>query len=204
MFFFKKKKQIEIDFTPMPGGHYGQFEVNVPLIEEGIGQLQVLREEVAKGHPELDAFFKLTSSLEQLLIRPHKITVSMKEEVLDWREFTKNFAQLIRESLAEREFLAFEKKEQEKVQAGDDLGERVQRVLTEKINPSVASHGGEIVLVKCEDAKAYITMKGGCQGCSMASQTLRQGVEKTLCDEIPELIEVVDLTNHGAGENPYS
>ena len=54
-----------------------------------------------------------------------------------------------------------------------------------------------------KESRAYITMEGGCQGCSMSRVTLKNGVEKTLLEEIPELVEVVDMTDHSQGENPY-
>ncbi len=85
----------------------------------------------------------------------------------------------------------------------DPLAERVQRVLQERINPSVGMHGGFISLLKVEDQVAYIIMGGGCQGCGLANATLRQGVEVAIKEAVPEIREVVDATDHGSGENPF-
>lgn len=83
------------------------------------------------------------------------------------------------------------------------LAERVQQVLTEEVNPAIAAHGGAAALVSVDDDTAYLQMMGGCQGCGMAAATLRQGIERILKDSIPELVGVVDVTDHASGENPY-
>lgn len=83
------------------------------------------------------------------------------------------------------------------------LAERVQTVIQERINPAVASHGGEIGLVEVRESVAYIRMSGGCQGCGMARVTLKQGVERMLKEAVPEIQAVEDVTDHAAGSNPY-
>lgn len=83
------------------------------------------------------------------------------------------------------------------------LAEAVMKVLEEKINPAVASHGGHVDLVAVEDETAYLRFGGGCQGCGMASATLKNGVEKTLFAEVPQIKQVMDVTDHAAGKNPY-
>jgi len=79
----------------------------------------------------------------------------------------------------------------------------VQRALDEKINPGVAMHGGHVSLVALDDGVAYLKFGGGCQGCGMVSVTLKQGVEKVLFEDIPAVKQVMDVTDHAAGTNPY-
>lgn len=78
-------------------------------------------------------------------------------------------------------------------------------VLDQHVNPMIASHGGRADLVAMDEEKkvAYVKMSGGCQGCSMSLMTLSQGIEATLRDAIPELVDVIDVTNHALGENPF-
>jgi len=83
------------------------------------------------------------------------------------------------------------------------LAERVQQVLDELINPRIAMHGGAVELVDVADDVIYVRMTGGCQGCSASAATLRMGVERMVKEEIPEVQDVVDLTDHEAGVNPY-
>ncbi len=83
------------------------------------------------------------------------------------------------------------------------LAEKVHSVIEKKINPGVASHGGEVSLVDLKDSTVYVRLGGGCQGCGMAGVTLRDGVITTIKEEVPEVEEVVDVTDHASGENPY-
>lgn len=83
------------------------------------------------------------------------------------------------------------------------LAEAVSKALEEKVNPAIASHGGFISLVAVEEGTAYLRFGGGCQGCGMANATLKQGVEKVLFEEVPDLKKVMDVTDHASGTNPY-
>ena len=85
----------------------------------------------------------------------------------------------------------------------DELGQEVARLIIEEINPSIAGHGGAILPVDVQDNVVYIRMFGGCQGCGMANATLTLGVEKTIKEALPQIKQVVDITHHAAGTNPY-
>ncbi|PYM60873.1 MAG: hypothetical protein DMD79_14790, partial [Candidatus Rokuibacteriota bacterium] len=89
--------------------------------------------------------------------------------------------------------------------AGTDqvLKERVQELLDTAINPAVAGHGGYIELIDVKDSTAYIRMAGGCQGCGAADVTLKAGIERMIFEEVPEISEVLDTTDHASGSNPY-
>jgi Fe/S biogenesis protein NfuA len=78
-------------------------------------------------------------------------------------------------------------------------------VLNEQVNPSIASHGGRADLVALDEVSktAYIKLSGGCQGCAMSRLTLTQGIETTLREAIPELVHVLDVTDHASGVNPF-
>ena len=83
------------------------------------------------------------------------------------------------------------------------LEERINRVLDDHINPSIAMHGGFITLIDAKDDTMYIEMGGGCQGCGMSKVTLKQGVETVIKDNIPEIEYIYDTTDHASGTNPY-
>ncbi len=89
------------------------------------------------------------------------------------------------------------------VDLSDPLAQRVVSVLEEQVNPSIAAHGGRADLVAVEDASVYLRLSGGCQGCGMAKATLSQGIEVILREAIPELANIVDVTDHADGTNPY-
>lgn len=81
--------------------------------------------------------------------------------------------------------------------------EKVRQLLEQQVNPAIAAHGGFATVVKVEDGTAFITMGGGCQGCAMSAMTLREGIQTAILAAIPEITEVVDDTDHTAGENPF-
>jgi Fe/S biogenesis protein NfuA len=84
-----------------------------------------------------------------------------------------------------------------------DVAQRIIQVLAEQINPAIASHGGMAELVAVEESIVYLRLSGGCQGCGMASVTLSQGIEVAILDTVPEITEVIDVTDHASGANPY-
>lgn len=92
---------------------------------------------------------------------------------------------------------------------GEDASveERINYVLQSEINPGLAAHGGNVQLVELVDDEAGLTavlkFGGGCQGCSAVDMTLRQGVEVQLKQQVPELMQVVDETDHTRTENAY-
>jgi Fe/S biogenesis protein NfuA len=90
--------------------------------------------------------------------------------------------------------------------AGDLSGplvDQVQQVITDQVNPAIAVHGGGAELVSVDGTIAYLRLYGGCQGCGMAQVTLKQGIERILLESIPGLTQVVDVTDHASGDDPY-
>jgi Fe/S biogenesis protein NfuA len=84
------------------------------------------------------------------------------------------------------------------------MAERVAWVLETRVNPMVASHGGQVGLVEVtEENDVVLQFGGGCHGCGMVDVTLKQGIETTLRQAVPEVREVVDATDHASGTNPY-
>ena len=84
-----------------------------------------------------------------------------------------------------------------------DVETRVAQVIDRRINPAIAQHGGRAMLDRVENGVAYVRLGGGCQGCGMATVTLDQGIESAILESVPEIRQVVDVTDHAAGENPY-
>jgi len=91
-----------------------------------------------------------------------------------------------------------------KVSADSPLEDQVNYILHSQVNPSLASHGGMVSLVEVvEESIAVLQFGGGCQGCGMVDVTLKNGVEKTLLDALPQLTSVRDVTDHTVTENAY-
>ncbi|WP_195210312.1 NifU family protein [Actinomarinicola tropica] len=84
-----------------------------------------------------------------------------------------------------------------------DIADKVRQLLDQAVNPMLAAHGGFASLVGVEDTKVFLSMGGGCQGCAVSAMTLREGIETQIRAAIPEVTEIIDVTDHDAGENPY-
>ncbi len=84
-----------------------------------------------------------------------------------------------------------------------EQGQSIQRIIVEEVNPAVASHGGVITLMDVKENRVYVELGGGCQGCGMANVTLKQGIEVAIKKVHPEIVEILDVTDHAGGSNPY-
>ena len=84
-----------------------------------------------------------------------------------------------------------------------EIEQKVSDLLDSTVNPQIASHGGRVEVVRVEGEVLYITMHGGCQGCSSSKYTLQYGVEQQIFSQFPEITRIDDLTEHEEGENPY-
>lgn len=86
----------------------------------------------------------------------------------------------------------------------DALSAEIESIVTRDVNPALAAHGGFVTFVGHDtEGTAYLTMGGGCHGCSMSKMTMLEGVQTMLSEAIPAVERVRDLTDHSTGENPY-
>jgi len=122
------------------------------------------------------------------------------DNIESWPAVGKEIGGVIREQIKSGEAPVTEEAMDE---GNSALFDQVNTLIQNDVNPSIASHGGVITLHNVSDGKAYVTMGGGCQGCSMSSVTLKQGVESYIVAKVDGVNEVVDITNHSEGDNPY-
>ena len=86
----------------------------------------------------------------------------------------------------------------------DELSAQIEAVVSAEVNPALAAHGGFVTYVGHDgEGTAYLTMGGGCHGCSMSRQTMLDGVQTMLVDQVVGVLKVRDLTDHASGENPF-
>ena len=92
---------------------------------------------------------------------------------------------------------------QAEVHWDDPIAQKVQKVIDDRITPSLASHGGWVELLAVDNDAAVIQFGGGCQGCGMSQVTLKEGIETAILQEVPEIKRVLDDTDHESGASPY-
>ncbi len=80
---------------------------------------------------------------------------------------------------------------------------KIEKLMDEQIRPALASHGGNVEIIDIDNGKLFLRLQGGCQGCSSSSATLRDGIARLVQSTYPEINEVIDMTDHESGDNPY-
>lgn len=81
--------------------------------------------------------------------------------------------------------------------------QKLETLFDEQVRPALAAHGGGVEIIDLDNNKLFVRLSGGCQGCSSSTATLKQGIQTLVKQNFPEITEVVDLTDHATGENPY-
>ncbi len=159
-------------------------------------------EYAAEWMPLAAAVFAAADHVKGVRIGGHEVLVSMESTPEDWRPIAKATGAAIRTFLNSGEASV-------KEGAGDymtnaDLWRhKAQKVVDTDLNPGLASHGGWVEIQASDGSELYVTMGGGCQGCGSAAVTMKQGVETSIRNAVPEITAIHDSTDHGAGQNPY-
>jgi len=131
------------------------------------------------------------------------LLVLTKSSDRDWDELIKPVESILEAFLISGFALSQEQVEDRMMLMGRETKEKIQYLLAHKINPGVAAHAGFVELIDVRDNNVYIRLGGGCQGCGAADFTLRQGIEAIIRKEVPEIRQILDITDHSAGMNPY-
>ena len=194
-----EQQTIRIMAEPQMDPNKCKFVTDRILVKEGTYKFGNTNE--AKGSILAENILEI-ENIENIMIGGNTVWVTKKPGKEDWRQLGPKIGQAIRSSIGLGKPLV-DQTLKEKFSNTDEIKQKVEQVLKEKVNPQVASHGGFIELVDVKFNDIYIKMGGGCQGCASSQATLKQGVEQTLRNEIPELGTIHDATDHAAGANPY-
>jgi Fe-S cluster biogenesis protein NfuA len=158
----------------------------------------------AAGSPLAEAIFAIPGAgVREVIVSGNLVTV-VKDDGGPWPAVGRQVGQAIRAALAgDRPAVAPQPERPAGAVDDDALYDRVADLFEQQVNPMVARHGGRVELIDVQDATVMLRMSGGCQGCGMASVTLRQGIEGLLAQHLPEVKGIVDITDHASGTNPY-
>jgi Fe-S cluster biogenesis protein NfuA len=175
-----------------------KFVVSVPLYENGFAFFS--DREKAEGSPLAEKLFAI-ENVTAVRISGSNVAIT-KEGDEQWRPVAGKVAEVVREHLKSGE-APVSKDYVPDILSDDAIKAKVQEIFDTQINPAVASHGGMVDLLDVKDNKIYLRMGGGCQGCGMADVTLRQGIEGAIRQALPQVDEILDVTDHASGTNPY-
>ena len=191
--------QTEISITGEPiTDATCRFTVDRPVFAEK--SFAFLSKEAAEDSPLAQRLFEI-DGITRVLISHDQITIN-KSAQTDWPVIGKSIGAAIRTHLATDD-PAVSDAAWENVPSSAEMRVRVQQVLDTEINPSVAAHGGVIRLIDVKENQVFIQMGGGCQGCGQADVTLKFGIENSIRATIPGVGDILDVTDHAAGRNPF-
>jgi Fe-S cluster biogenesis protein NfuA len=159
--------------------------------------------EQAAGSPLIERLFELPG-VAHVLVADSVLAVG-KTPIASWTELKPQVAAVVRSQLLTGAPAVLQAPRAASINPRSDaeIRERIQVLLEREVNPSVAAHGGTIALLDVKDGRLYIEMRGGCQGCAGSQVTLRQGFERMVRRVAPEVIEIIDVTDHSVGQTPY-
>ena len=173
--------------------HVCRFTVDRPVND---GKAEFYTAEEAKDNDLADKLLKIPGMMKVEL--DGNLVIVTQGGAEDWRQIGKRVGSAIRAFLNPPPDIG----EGDRLPS-EEIRMRVQQVLDEMINPGVAAHGGFVELLDVQDDNVFIRMGGGCQGCGAADVTLKMGIERLIREQVPQVREILDTTDHGSGQNPY-
>jgi Fe-S cluster biogenesis protein NfuA len=191
-------KDIKIMAEPQMDPSVCRFRTDHQLFD---GVIDVKNRDIAQGSPLLESLFEI-DGVKEVMVAGNILTV-LKSTDEDWREFARKIGSVIRAKLSDGGQLVSPDIKDKKPETDPGLREKVQKVFDDLINPGIAGHGGSVEIIDLQGTTLFVTFRGGCQGCAGAVYTLRYGVEQIVKERVPEITEIVDITDHTAGADPY-
>ena len=202
------KKSLEILATPMDDSHYCRFTLGVE---------NIVTKEVTFNHaPDKSFFVKDLFSVEGIsqVIIDKNYLICKKNGDTPWQVLGKTIGNILRLNYSKNnlvipsEFYSKSKASDKFIEKNNeflksDLGKKIQETIELQIQPSLGAHGGSVQLIDLREGSLMVSFSGGCQGCSQASVTVKDGIEKIITEKFQEVHTIVDMTNHSGGDNPY-
>ncbi len=190
--------EIKITGQPTLDPNVCKFIVGHPISIEST--VICRNKEMAAGSPILEALFNI-EGVREIMITGSTLTIA-KETFDSWPEMGRKIGAAVRETIKSGRPL-IDPDIQKRLPSEEKIRETIEKLFEEEVNPAIASHGGRVELADVEGTKIYLRLGGGCQGCSSATVTLRQGIEKAIRAALPDVTEIHDITDHAGGANPY-
>ena len=191
-------KDIAITGEPTINPATCKFTVDRPVYTGGSAYFG--NRETASLSPLARRIFEIPE-VQDVLIVENQVTVT-KSGIDPWPLIGKQIGAKIREHIHSND-PAVSPQYESAMPSESVIREKVQNLIEREINPALGAHGGFVELLDVKKNSVYLRLGGGCQGCQSANLTLKMGIERVIREQIPEVGEVLDATDHAAGRNPY-
>ncbi|MBU0678030.1 MAG: NifU family protein [Verrucomicrobia bacterium] len=190
--------QITGELTPDPSVCI--FRVNRPVVDDMT--IQFRSREEGQGSILIDKLFDIDGICQVLVSGPK---VALTKNVTDtWPQLVTRIVAAIKESMADGvQPISREAIDAVLSQPTGEIEALVTELFESHINPALSSHGGYVRLVKVQGHDVHVEMGGGCQGCAASQATLKYGIESAIREAAPQVRDVIDVTDHASGDNPY-
>jgi Fe-S cluster biogenesis protein NfuA len=192
------EKEIVIVGEPTSNPATCRFTVDRPLYPGGSAYFGMRA--AAQHSPLARRLFEIPE-VESFLVAEDQVTVT-KSGFDPWPAVGKQIGTKIREHVRSGDPAVLDEYTRT-IPAESEIRKKVQDLLDREVNPALGMHGGWVELIDVRKNSIYLRLGGGCQGCGAADVTLKQGIERSIRQMIPEVGEILDTTDHAAGRNPY-
>ena len=192
------EKDIVIVGEPTSSPATCRFTVDRPVYPGGSAYFG--KRDAARNSPLARRLFEIPE-VESFLVAENQVTVT-KAGFDPWPAVGKQIGTKIREHIRSGDPAVLEEYTRS-IPAESEIRKKVQDLLDREVNPALGMHGGWVELIDVKRNSIYLRLGGGCQGCGAADVTLKQGIERSIRQMIPEVGEILDTTDHAAGRNPY-
>lgn len=212
--FFKRKTEtktaaeIKISANPMSDGQVIRFEFDQDIFK--VNSLTLSADPGLEKCPFASDLFKQIP-IKRFHVDGKLLWLELEDlEVKNWQSWAKKFGSQVRMWQSTGQVFFSENmrnisspSQTDQPQNNSELVTQIKEVLDREISPGLAGHGGSVSVERYESGILYLKFQGGCQGCAQIDVTLKQGIEQHLKKKFPELREIVDVTDHNSGSNPY-
>ncbi|HIA02798.1 MAG TPA: hypothetical protein EYN06_04040 [Myxococcales bacterium] len=191
---------IRIKAQPQRDGESCLFMLNRTLLDEISWHFD--SSEAAESSPVMHRLMS-EFNLDSVTVDGSTLVIAVEADAqTDWESVAQNTGAILREALASGETLV-DSALTVQIPDQETIRTQIQQCIDDEVNPGVAAHSGHITLTAVRGNSVTIQMGGGCQGCSAADLTLKQGIHQSFRTAAPFVGAIYDDTDHGAGKNPY-
>lgn len=185
-------KNIEIQAMPTPNPNTVKFLLNIEFLPSG--SIDFTTSDRAKNSPLAEALLAI-SGMKSIMVGTNFVSIT-KQADAGWETVLEKASHVIKDLASKDDALIDPSLVAQALEKGQDesaVVKRIKEILDEEIRPAIAMDGGDCQFDGYEDGIVRLQLQGACSSCPSATMTLKLGIENRLREEIPEIIEVIQV-----------